>query len=268
MCSLMKPRFTIIALLVAISFSIRTVALTSKIDQFIDFFPYLLCEALHFCRRKPGSPECVFNLVIGKLGQIAADPFGMLTRNMFKAPEIDKLRSHVLDERAELKILEDAFTVKNRFSRQPKARSQVGGDITLFRAVHVIDVLIWRFKIDIADQLHHDLEAIEFLGADEWIIIPAPICDLAFALVVTLQAQVFELRAMAKCSSATETQVARDVQFRKVIVFIGEIAYGPDQTRCRCFRLGFIADFDRPASAVFIVNVKFGIHPVEFLFDE
>src|SRR6478609_9998920 len=109
MCSLMKPRFTIIALLVAISFSVRTVALTSKIDQFIDFFPYLLCEALHFCRGKPGSPECVFNLVIGKLGQIAADPFGMFTRNVFKAPEVDEFRPRILDERTGLKILEDPF---------------------------------------------------------------------------------------------------------------------------------------------------------------
>jgi len=50
----------------------------SELLQLIDLLPHLFRESFHFIRRKLRGAESIADLLIGKPGQISADPLGML----------------------------------------------------------------------------------------------------------------------------------------------------------------------------------------------
>ena len=116
--------------------------------------------------------ESITDLLIGKLGQVAANPLGMLAGDVREAPEIDVIGAGILDQRQGLEVLKFALGIKPRLAGLAEARSQVGGIIALLTFRRGLDVLVCALEINVADDFHHDLQAVEFFGPHEWIFVP------------------------------------------------------------------------------------------------
>src|SRR5579859_4139210 len=129
-------------------------------------------------------------------------------------------------------------------------------------------MLVCALEIDVANQLHHDLEPIELFGPYKGIFVPGPIQDLALTLVVALQTDAVDLVMLNQFLAASQLHIAADIEHRQEIIFIGEITDGPYEPGCRSFGLGFVAQLDSPANAGFIAHVELGIHSVEFFLDK
>src|SRR5579871_1689898 len=140
--------------------------------QLIDLLPHLFGESFYFRRRKLCRPKGIADLLIRKLGQVSADPLGMLPRDVREAPEIDVIRAGILDQRQGLEVLEFPLAIKHCLAGLAKARSQVGGNIALFTFWGGIYVLVRALEIDVANDFHHDLQAVELFGSHEWIFVP------------------------------------------------------------------------------------------------